>query len=71
MDYLQSTASRLGLVAALGRAGRATVRTLRSEWNNVRMHLSASSILIAVSVDIETVRQVEAQLVMRHYKGFL
>ena len=31
----------------------------------------ASSVLIAVSVGIETIRQVEAQMVMRHHKGFL
>ena len=49
----------------------ATVPTLLSVWNNVQIPFAASSILIAVSVAIETVRQVEAQLVMRHYKGFL
>jgi glyoxylase-like metal-dependent hydrolase (beta-lactamase superfamily II) len=32
---------------------------------------SASSVLIAVSVGIETIRQIEAQMVMRNYKGFL
>ena len=32
---------------------------------------SASSVLIAVSVGIETIRQIEAQMVMRHHKGFL
>ena len=30
-----------------------------------------SSVLIAVSVGIETIRQIEAQMVMRHHKGFL
>ena len=33
--------------------------------------LGASSVLIAVSVALETVRQLESQLVMRNYKGFL
>ena len=33
--------------------------------------LSIGSVLIAVSVGIETIRQVEAQMVMRHHKGFL
>ena len=33
--------------------------------------LAASSLLIAVSVAIETMRQLESQMMMRHYKGFL
>ena len=30
-----------------------------------------AAILIAVSVAIETMRQLESQMLMRHYKGFL
>jgi len=30
-----------------------------------------TSILIVVGVALETVQQLESQLVMRHYKGFL
>ncbi len=71
VDYLQRTSNRLTLFAALFLAILATVPTLLSVWNNVQIPFAASSILIAVSVAIETVRQVEAQLVMRHYKGFL
>ena len=71
VDYLQRTSNRLTLFAALFLAVLATVPTLLSVWNNVQIPFAASSILIAVSVAIETVRQVEAQLVMRHYKGFL
>jgi len=33
--------------------------------------LSGTSILIMVGVALETVQQIEAQLMMRHYKGFL
>ena len=71
VDYLQRTSNRLTLFAGLFLAILATVPTLLSVWQNVRIPFAASSILIAVSVAIETVRQVEAQLVMRHYKGFL
>ena len=31
----------------------------------------SSRLLIAVSVAIETVRQLESQMTLRHYKGFL
>ncbi len=71
VDYLQRTSNRLTLFAALFLAVLATVPTLLTVWQNVRIPFAASSILIAVSVAIETVRQVEAQMVMRHYKGFL
>jgi len=33
--------------------------------------LGGTSVLILVSVSIETVRQLESQMLMRHYKGFL
>ena len=71
VDYLQRTSNRLTLFAALFLAVLATVPTLLTVWQNVNIPFAASSILIAVSVAIETVRQVEAQMVMRHYKGFL
>lgn len=71
VDYLTRTSNRLTLFAGLFLAVLATVPTLLSVWNHVQIPFAASSILIAVSVAIETVRQVEAQLVMRHYKGFL
>ena len=71
VDYLQRTSNRLTLFAGLFLAILATIPTLLSVWQHVQIPFAASSILIAVSVAIETVRQVEAQLVMRHYKGFL
>jgi preprotein translocase subunit SecY len=33
--------------------------------------LGGTSIIIVVSVALETLKQLEAQLLMRHYKGFL
>ena len=71
VDYLQRTSNRLTLFAALFLAVLATVPNLLYAALNVRLPFAASSILISVSVAIETVRQVEAQLVMRHYRGFL
>ncbi|MBC8061753.1 MAG: preprotein translocase subunit SecY [Clostridiaceae bacterium] len=37
----------------------------------VNVQLGGTSLLIMVSVALETMRQIESQLVMRHYKGFL
>ena len=71
VDYLVRTSNRLVLFAGIFLAVLAVVPTLLSVWQNVQIPFAASSILIAVSVALESVRQVEAQMVMRHYKGFL
>ncbi len=34
-------------------------------------HFGGTSILIVVGVALDTMRQMEAQLLMRHYEGFL
>ena len=33
--------------------------------------IGGTSLLIMVGVALETVKQIEAQMLMRHYKGFL
>jgi preprotein translocase subunit SecY len=35
------------------------------------MVISSSGLLIVVGVVVDTMRQLEAQLLMRHYEGFL
>ena len=71
VNHLARISKRLTLFAAIFLAILATLPTLLSAWQNVRIPFAASSMLIAVSVSLETMRQVEAQLVMRNYKGFL
>ena len=71
VEFLSRTSNRLTLFAAIFLAILSTVPSLLTVWQKVQIPLGASSILIAVSVAIETVRQVESQLVMRNYKGFL
>ncbi len=71
VEFLSRTSKRLTLFAALFLAVLATVPALLKVWQNIQMPYAASSILIAVSVALESVRQVEANLVMRNYKGFL
>ena len=71
VQYLKRSSGRLCLFAALFLAVLATIPSALSVWQSVSIPFGASSILIAVSVALETVRQVEGQLVMRHYKGFL
>lgn len=71
VKYLATTSNRLTLFAALFLAVLNTLPGLLTIWQQVSIPFGATSIMIAVSVGIETVRQVESQLVMRNYKGFL
>jgi preprotein translocase subunit SecY len=38
---------------------------------NISSSLSAASLLIVVAVVMDTMKQIEAQMVMRNYSGFL
>jgi len=58
--YLGIVALTPLLVAAFSETARAT-----------GVQLGGTSIIIVVSVAIETIKQLESQLLMRHYKGFL
>ena len=70
-DFLARVSSRLTLFSALFLAVLATIPTLLTRLFGISAPFGASSVLIAVSVGIETIRQIEAQMVMRHHKGFL
>ena len=35
------------------------------------LSIGGSSLMICIGVALETVKQIEGQMVMRHYKGFL
>ncbi len=71
VDFLQRTSSRLTLFGALFLAVLATIPTILTINLQAEVPFAASSLLIAVSVALETTRQMESQLTMRHYKGFL
>ncbi len=63
--FLQRTVNRLNLFAALFLAVLATVPTLLMRSLNSMVPFAASSILIAVSVALETVRTLEGELAIR------
>lgn len=70
-DYLARISRRITLFGALFLAVLAVVPTLIAALAGVAIPFGASSLLIAVSVALETTRQLESQMLMRHYKGFL
>ncbi len=69
-DYLASILSRLTLFGALFLALVAAVPTLFTLMGT-QSAFGATSLLIMVSVALETSKTLESQMMMRHYKGFL
>ncbi len=71
-DYITRILSKLILVGALFLGVVALFPIIFAQVTNVQaVALGGTSILIVVSVALETVRQLESQLMMRHHKGFL
>ena len=64
-QYLQNTVNRLNLFAALFLAVLAAVPTLLTRSLNAQVPFAASSILIAVSVVLETIRTVQGEMSIR------
>ncbi len=70
-DYLASIISKLTWFGGLYLAVVAIIPMLVRFIPNVDLAFGGTSILIVVGVALETIQQLESQLVMRHYKGFL
>ncbi len=71
-DYLNRVILRITMGGALFLGFVAIVPYLASLLTNIQaMTLSSTSLLIMVGVGLDTLRQLEAQLMMRNYEGFL
>ena len=70
-DYLSSIISKLTWFGGLYLAIIAIIPMLVRFIPSVDLAFGGTSILIVVGVALETIQQLESQLVMRHYKGFL
>lgn len=71
VSYLEKVKNRLTTFDALFLAIIATLPTVATVQLKEAIPFAASSILIAVSVSLETMRQLEGQLTTRNYQGFL
>ena len=69
-EYLSSIISKLTWFGGLFLAIIAII-PMFLRFTNLNIAFGGTSILIVVGVALETVQQLESQLVMRHYKGFL
>ena len=75
--HLQKIVSRITLPGALFIAGIALLpplfitAVLRIDTNSQQLAFGGTSVLIAVGVALETMKQIDSQLMMRNYEGFL
>ena len=70
-EYLQKVLSRITIVGAIFLAVIATLPTILSVITTLNIQFGGTSLLIAVGVALDTVRQLENQMLMRNYQGFL
>ena len=71
-EYIKKILSRITLIGALFLSVIALVPLVYGKFTNMgNLSLGGTSIIIVVGVALETVKQLESQMMMRHYKGFL
>jgi preprotein translocase subunit SecY len=71
-EYLDRILTRITLPGALFIAAIALMPSIFLAWQNIQqLPFGGTSILITVGVTLETMKQIESQLMMRHYEGFL
>lgn len=70
-EYLEKTLKRITLAGAVFLSLIAVLPNLVLAFGSLQIQFGGTSLLIAVGVALETMKQIEAQMVMRHYQGFL
>lgn len=71
VDYLSKVMTRITFAGAVFLAVIATLPAIISNFTALDIHFGGTSLLIAVGVALDTMKQLESQLVMRNYQGFL
>lgn len=71
-EFISKILSKVTLIGAIFLAAIAIVPILYGNVTGMgRMSMGGTSVIIMVGVALETVKQLESQMMMRHYKGFL
>ena len=70
-DYLTSVLNKIIFIGVIGLIVVALIPIVFSGLFNANVSFGGTSIIIVVGVVIETLRQIESQMVVRDYKGFL
>ena len=70
-DFIKSILTKITLVGAIFLALIAVLPMFLTSVIGSGVAFGGTSLLIVVGVALETVKQLESQMLMRHYKGFL
>ena len=70
-EFITRVVSKVTVVGGIFLAIIAIGPILLSQLMGINISLGGTSIIIVVGVALDTVRQLESQMMMRHYKGFL
>lgn len=70
-EFLNRVISRITIVGALALGFISTLPILINAVTNLNIAFGGTALLIVVGVALETMKQIESQMLMRHYKGFL
>ncbi|KUK13283.1 MAG: Protein translocase subunit SecY [bacterium 42_11] len=71
-DYIERILARITLGGAVFLAGIALLPVILTRVVNINtFYFGGTALLIVVGVALETVHQIEAYLIMRHYEGFI
>ncbi len=71
-EYLEKVMERITLAGSIALAIIAVVPTLMTKVLNINsFYFGGTAVIIVVGVALDTVHEIEAQLLMRHYQGIL
>jgi len=70
-DFISKILSRITLMGALFLSVLAILPIIVGNIGQINISLGGTSVLILVGVALDTVQNLESQMMMRHYKGFL
>ncbi len=70
-EFLQKIVSKITLIGGLFLAFIAILPIAVTGITGINIALGGTTVIILVGVALDTVRQLESQMMMRHYKGFL
>ena len=70
-DFISRSLSRITLIGALFLAVIAIIPMFIMNFTSIKLYFGSTSLLIVVGVAMDFVKQIEAQMIMRNYQGFL
>ncbi|KXG75704.1 Protein translocase subunit SecY [Fervidicola ferrireducens] len=70
-EYLNRIMTRITLIGAIFLAAIAVLPYLITGVTSLNIYFGGTALLIVIGVALETMKLIEAQMLMRHYQGFL